>query len=385
MKVYLDNSATTKAFDEVTETMVSALREQYGNPSSLHEMGVSAEKAVKKARTDVAGCLGVTPREIIFTSGGTEADNLAIRGICRAAKRKGRKIITTRVEHPAVLETFREMEEEGFECIYLDVDQNCRPDSEQLAEVLDNDVILVSMMHVNNEVGTITDLKQVSDLIRASKSADKAVLHSDCVQSFGKIAIPAAVLDMVSLSGHKIHGPKGSGALWVRKGVRILPYMTGGGQEGGMRSGTENTPAIAGMGKAAELIARDGIAKEQERLRDIRNTLESAILEEIPDVKINSPKDGIANILNVSFLGTRGEVILHKLEQDGIYVSTGSACSSNKKGRSHVLTAMGLKDHEIEGALRFSFGHFNTAEEIDYVIDKLKTAVESFRRLGSFR
>ncbi|MEA4922598.1 MAG: cysteine desulfurase family protein [Eubacteriaceae bacterium] len=379
MEIYLDNSATTRQYDEVTELMTEVMKNKYGNPSSLHRRGLEAEKLVKEARRKTAAAIGVNADDIVFTSGGTESDNMAVTGACRAGKRRGRKIITSKIEHPAVLETFKRMEEEGFEPVYLDVDNRGVIDLEQLKNEVDDNTVLISIMHVNNELGTVQPIEEAASLKK------NAVFHSDCVQSFGKIPIPVSNLDLISVSGHKIHGPKGSGALWIKKGINIIPHTAGGGQEKGYRSGTENTPAIAGLGLAAHMACSelDKAGRETARVRD---HLRRGIEERIKDVRFNSPEELCTpGILNVSFLGTRGEVILHSLEQDEIYVSTGSACSSNKTGKSHVLAAAGLTDREIEGAVRFSLSSFNTIDEMDRVLDKLKAAVDKFRRLGSFR
>lgn len=370
--IYLDNSATTRQYDEVTDIMVKMFKEDFGNPSSMHGLGVTAEKAVRKARKQVADKLGALEEEIFFTSGGTEADNTAIFGAAHARKRRGNKIITTAVEHPAVLEAFKRLEEEGFEAIYLPVDRECRVDMEAYKQALSDDVIFISVMTVNNEIGTIQPIREMYDM-----KPEGAIFHTDAVQAFGKVEVP--LTDLISVSGHKIHGPKGIGALYIKKGTVIEPFMVGGGQEKHMRSGTENVPGIVGFGLAAELCGKGDVKRVKERLRN-------GILSEIKDIRINTPEEDSADsILNVSFLGTRSEVILHRLEQDGIFVSAGSACSSNKKGRSHVLTSMKMKDEEIDGAIRFSFSEFNTVEEMDFVTDRVKNAVAEFRRLGSFR
>ncbi|MEG0391474.1 MAG: cysteine desulfurase family protein [Anaerovoracaceae bacterium] len=372
MLVYLDNSATTKQHKKVTEVMLRYMEEEYGNPSSLHRMGMGAEKALKTARRQIADFLGADPAEIIFTSGGTEADNAAILGGAEAKKRRGKKIITSVAEHPAVIESVKRLEEKGFSTVYIDVDSEGRVDLAQLDEEIDEETILISIMHANNEVGTIQPISEIA------KKKKNALFHSDCVQSFGKIQIPLNGVDLISASGHKIHGPKGIGFLYLNGGARIKPYLLGGGQEGGMRSGTENIPAIAGLGEAVSLPSNQDPAK-------LKAYLKEGLLGELKDVKINSPKDSLDQILSVSFLGTRAEVLLHTLEQDGIYVSTGSACSSNKKGQSHVLHAMGLNHKEIQGTLRFSFGKENTMEEMEYVVAKVAAAVNKFRKLGSFR
>lgn len=370
--IYLDNSATTRQHDSVTETMLNYMKEDFGNPSSLYSLGVTAEKAVKAARKKVMKAMGQAQGNLYFTSGGTEADSMAIFGAAAARRKRGRRIITSQVEHPAVLEACKRLEEQGFEVVFIGVDDKCRLDMKQLKEAVSDDTILISLMQVNNETGTVMPIDEIGEHKR------QALLHTDAVQAFGKLPLPRKA-DMISVSGHKIHGPKGIGALWTAPKTHIPAFLVGGGQEDGMRSGTENVPAIAGFGTAAELIRLDA------EMGKLRNYLMEGIRQEIPDVKINSPQDGCPAVLNVSFLGTRAEVLLHTLEQDEIYVSTGSACSSNKKGQSHVLKAMGLTDKEIEGAIRFSFGRYNTREEMDIVLDKVKSAVERFRRLGSFR
>ena len=393
--IYLDNSATTKQYEEVTEIMLRFMRQDFGNPSSLYQLGVDSEKAIKNARRQVLGCAGLKEYDAVFTSGGTEADNMAIFGTARALGRQGNRIVTTAVEHPAVLECCRSLESEGFEVIRVGVDRSCRLDLEQLENAIDDKTVLVTVMHVNNEAGTVMPVDRIREIMKRKKAP--GLFHCDAVQSFGKLPLPEGA-DLISVSGHKIHGPKGSGALLISKtgtasGRRInLPaFIVGGGQESGRRSGTENVPAIAGLGRAAELAGAD-MAAEMDRISRMRNMLREGLQQRIPDIAINSPVEPgkdcgrcCPSILNVSFGKTRGEVLLHTLEQDGIYVSTGSACSSNKKGQSHVLKAMGLTDKEIEGTLRFSIGRFNTEEEIKITIDKVAEAVERFRRLGSFR
>lgn len=378
MKVYLDNSATTRPFDEVTDLVMYYMKEEYGNPSSLHHMGLVAEKGMKNARKQVAAAVGCSENDVIFTSGGTEADNLGIIGAARAAKRKGSRIITSKIEHPAVLQAFARLEEEGFTAVYLDVDNEGYVDLDQLRSEITDDTVLISCMHVNNESGSVQPIDKIAGMKR------NAVLHVDCVQSFGKLQLPGNGVDLISISGHKVHGPMGTGALINRTGVNIKPLLYGGGQEKDIRPGTENLPAICGFGLACEMITSDMSEKEAEIAR-MKDYLLKGISDSVSNVKINSPAGSCPSVLNISFLGTRGEVILHTLEQDGIYVSTGSACSSNHGGGSHVLKAMGLNDEEITGAIRFSFGRFNKMEEMDYVIEKVKSAVDRFRLLGSFR
>lgn len=370
--IYLDNSATTKQLDQVTQVMLYYMKDAFGNPSSLYSLGVTAEKAVKEARKQLMKAMDRQQGELYFTSGGTEADSMAIFGAAMARKRRGRRVITSKVEHPAVLEACKRLEEQGFEVVYIGVDDQCRLDVERLKDAVNEETVLITVMQVNNETGAIMPIDRIAEYKK------NALLHTDAVQAFGKVALPKNA-DMISVSGHKIHGPKGSGALWIDKGIHIPPFLVGGGQESGMRSGTENVPAIAGLGKAAELTMEKNTAE------DVCGYLLEGLKTEIKDIKINSPEDGCPSVLNISFLGTRAEVLLHTLEQDQIYVSTGSACSSNKKGQSHVLKAMGLTDKEIEGAVRFSFSRFNTIEEMDQVLEKVKGAVTRFRRLGSFR
>lgn len=381
--IYLDNSATTRQAEEVTEKMTEVMRNDFGNPSSLHQLGVDAEKEVENARGIFSKTLGVTPEEIWFNSGGTEGDNTVLFGVGRAKKHQGNRIITTEVEHPAILEPAKALEEKGFRVEYLPVDQRGMPDLDCLNDLMDESVILVSVMAVNNETGTIMPLSAISRIVR-EKGKGKTLLHTDAVQGYGKLDFRGADVDFLSVSGHKIHGPKGVGALYVRKGVHLPAMILGGGQERGRRSGTENVPGIAGFGKACELAYQDP-EKENQRMERVKSYLLQGIREEIPDIRVNTPEESVPSVLNVSFLGTRGEVILHTLEQDKIYVSTGSACSSHKKGQSHVLRAMGLTPEETEGAIRFSFSRYNTEEEMDQVLDSLKRAVKRFRKLGSFR
>ncbi len=363
--------------------MVQALEEDYGNPSSLYRLGLEAEKRLKAARQAVAASLGAEPDEIFFTSGGTESDDTVLKGVWESRKKQGKRIITTAVEHPAILKTAEWLERQGAEIIYLPVDSQCRISLDDFRGALNKDTILVSVMAVNNESGTIMPIKELRRIM--DEQGSTALLHTDAVQAWGKIPLDARDLgvDFISVSGHKIHGPKGVGALYIKKGVYLPVFIHGGGQEKGMRSGTENMPGIAGIGTAAALIPKElGRAKNMAAARE---RLLQGIKDSIPDIKVNSPDDGVCSVLNVSFLGCRGEVILHSLDTAGICVSTGSACSSHSKG-SHVLTAMGLRDREIEGAVRFSFCADNTLGEMDYVIEKLTEAVGAQRRLrNAFR
>ncbi|MEA4988430.1 MAG: cysteine desulfurase family protein [Anaerovorax sp.] len=380
MFVYLDNSATTKPYDKVTETMADCMKNCFGNPSSLHRLGIAAEKELKTARKAVANVLHVKEEEIYFTSGGTESDNTAIFGAAQARKRKGKKIITSQIEHPAVLEACRYLEQkEGFHVVYIGVDQKGRLNLEQLADEMNEETILVTIMHVNNELGTIQPISEIGSLKR-----ENTLFHTDAVQSFGKEKINFAgnSVDFLSLSGHKIHGPKGIGALYVNRGIHIPPFIYGGGQEKGFRSGTENVPAIVGLGSASQISIED-FERKRTHVIQIRTHLLEGLKEAIPNIRINSPESDDEcgpYILNVSFLGCRAEVLLHSLEQKEIYVSTGSACSSKKKG-SHILRAVGLSDEAMEGAIRFSFSEDNTIEQMDYVLEEVKKAVETMRKL----
>ncbi len=392
MFVYLDNSATTRPYDEVIDVMSKIQRENFGNPSSLHTLGVEAEKYLKNARKSLSASLGASENEVYFTSCGTESDNMALLGLCKNRRHMGKKIITTSVEHPAVLEPVKYLESIGFKIEYIGVDRNCRIDIKQIEKAMTEDTVMISVMSVNNETGTIFPIDKIGALKdKFNKEHGTDILfHTDAVQAFGKIPISVngnySSVDLISVSSHKIHGPKGVGGLYIKKNVNIPSLVLGGGQEKNMRSGTENTTGIGGFGTAIDL-AFSGFDDRLKTIEDVRSLLLTGLKDQIADIIINSPQDETAcpSVLNVSFMGTRGEVLLHTLEQDGIFVSTGSACSSNKKGQSHVLSAMGLSAKEIEGAIRFSFSEFNTKAEIEYVVEKVKNAVKRFRKLGSFR
>ncbi len=377
--IYLDNSATTKPSPAVIEAMTKALSEDYGNPSSLYKLGLEAEKLLKSSRKSVAKSLGALPEEIFFTSGGTESDNTAIKGIWESRNKQGKRIITTSVEHPAVLNCCKYLQTKGADVVCLPVDSFGCIRLEDLEAALTDDTILVSIMHVNNESGAVMPIAEIAAMLK--KKGSGAVFHSDGVQSWGKMPLDVKALgvDLYSVSGHKVHGPKGIGALYVRKGLHVPAFMHGGGQELNFRSGTENMPGIAGIGAAADEIVQN-LPARMKAMQAAKDHLKELILAEIVDVKINGPDAAVCSVLNVSFLGCRGEVLLHTLDTAGICVSTGSACSSKSRG-SHVLSAMGLKPEEIEGAVRFSFCEANTPEEMDYVAETLKNAVMSQRRL----
>jgi len=386
MEVYLDNSATTKPREEVVAIMNEAFKKYYGNPSSLHAKGVEVERLIKAARRNVASLINASEDEIYFTSGGTEANNLAIYGALKGNKRKGRHIITSKIEHPSVLNVCKDLENQGYEVDYLNVDKYGVIDLEEFKRVLREDTAIVSLMYVNNEVGSIQPIKDVIKII--SRRENKPIVHVDAIQAVGKIDIDLKRLkaDILTLSGHKFHGPKGIGAIFIRKGVKIMPIILGGNQEYGFRSGTENVPGILGLGEAARLL-KEEFRETIERMAKIKEKLYRGIESNIQDIKFNTllGENFSPHILNVSFLGVKGEVLLHTLEKRGIYVSTGSACSSKKKDYSHVLSAMGLKDRELESAIRFSFNPFITEEEIDYTIKVLKESVEELRKVTAGR
>jgi cysteine desulfurase len=380
-EVYLDNSATTRISPEGAAAMHEVLEEVYGNPSSLHRLGVKAERKLKEAREILADILRVTPGEIFFTSGGTEASNLALLGAARRLSRRGRHLLTTVFEHPATLYACRALEEEGFQVEYLPVDREGRLDLEDLEAKIRRDTLLVSVMHVNNEVGTVLPVEDIGRIVKGKNPG--CLFHVDAVQSFCRLeCYPRRWrADLVSVSAHKIHGPKGAGALYKREGLPLQPLLYGGGQEGGLRSGTENTPGIAGFAAAAFSLYQN----RRENARHLA-LLQEKFLEgtraRIPRARLNSPRDGTPHIVNLSFPGLKGEVLLHTLEQEGIYASTGSACHSRRQELSHVLAALGLNTEEIVGALRFSFSPFTTEEEIEYCLEKLAAAVAGLDTLG---
>lgn len=378
MSIYFDNSATTAPSEGVCRAVADTMKSVYGNPSSLHRMGKAAEDLMEDCRTKVAKSLGATAEEIVFTSGGTESDNTAIIGYCRCNKRKGNRIITTKTEHPAVHEAFKQLESEGFEAVYLDVDKEGKVSLEQLRTELDKGALLVSVMHVNNETGTIQPIEEIAQMVHSAG----AVLHVDAVQSYGKIRISAKKLgaDLLSVSAHKVHGPKGVGALYIRKGIRIVPVIYGGGQEKGLRSSTENIPGIAGFAVASEELTAN-FDTNVAAMEAVKNCLLDKISKNIENTVINTPADSTCGVLNVSFTGVKSEVLLHVLEDKGIYVSSGSACSSHKKGRSHVLTAMGVKDNIIDSAIRFSFSGDNTVEEAETVYKVLCEQIPVLRAI----
>ncbi|MEN6315280.1 MAG: cysteine desulfurase family protein [Clostridiaceae bacterium] len=373
-EIYFDNSATTRQYDEVTKLMADVAAITFGNPSSLHRKGIEAEKAVKDSREAIAASLGAETKEIYFTSGGTESNNLAIRGYLDANPRKGKHIITSKIEHPSVLEVFRHLEGQGCTVDYIDVDGECMLNLEELKEKLRQDTALISIMAVNNETGSIQHLDEISKI--RNNINPLAAFHVDAVQAYGKITIipSKAGIDLLSISSHKIHGPKGVGALYASKKVKLKPLLFGGGQETLLRSGTENVPGIAGFGLASRLIfARldQNMETAGALKKDFIKKLNSSDIAH----RILSPADSSPYILNIAFENVRSEVLLHHLEQKGIYVSTGSACSSHKNTKSHVLSAMCVPPTLIDGAVRFSFSAFNTMEEVEITVKALKEII----------
>jgi Cysteine sulfinate desulfinase/cysteine desulfurase and related enzymes len=380
MEVYLDNSATTRCFDDVAAFMTQVMCSDYGNPSSLHMKGVQAESYLRYAKETIAKTLKINEKEILFTSGGTEADNIALIGTAMANRRAGKHLITTRIEHPAVLQTMQYLEEQGFKVTYLPVDGNGRIHLEDLQKVMTKETILVSIMHTNNEIGSLQPIAEAGALIK--KMNPHTVFHVDAVQGFGKFRIyPRKMnIDLLSVSGHKIHGPKGVGFLYVSEKVKIKPIIYGGGQQNGLRSGTENVPGIAGLAKAVELIYAD-LDRDVERLYYLKQKFAEGV-SRIEYVKINglSGRESAPHVISVSVRGIRSEVLLHALEDKGIYVSAGSACSARKPQPSATLKAIGVEKDLLESTIRFSFSVFTTEEEIDYTLQTMYDIIPMLRK-----
>ncbi len=382
MEVYLDNSATTRTFPQVAELMMKVMCEDYGNPSSMHIKGVQAERYVKYARETLARLLKVNEKEIYFTSGGTESDNLAIIGAAVANARAGKHLITTVIEHPAVLQTMHYLETCGFEVTYLPVDKDGQISLEDLHDALREDTILVSIMHTNNEIGSLQPIADAGALIKGMNP--RALFHVDAVQGFGKARIyPKKMgIDMLSVSGHKIHGPKGVGFLYVGEKVKIHNISYGGGQQKNLRSGTENVPGIAGLAKAAEILYAD-FDEDIAKLRQIKSRFIKGLYQ-LPDVQVNGKTDeeSAPHIVSASFRGVRSEVLLHALEDKGIYVSAGSACSSNKPqtSGSAVLRGISLDKDLLDSTIRFSFSVETTEEEIDYTLNAMYDIIPMLRK-----
>ena len=373
--IYLDNSATTRPFDEVIDKMSACMREEYFNPSAVYAPAMLAGRILTETREAIASQLGGRVK-VVFTSGGTEADNLALLGTARALRGRKGHFITTKVEHPAILETAAELERLGHSVTYIGVDEEGTVDMDALVDAVREDTALVSVMQVNNEVGAVMPIEEISR--RVKEKNPRTLIHVDGVQGFMRVPMHMNRMgvDLYSLSGHKIHGPKGIGALAMSDRARPLCIAFGGGQENGLRSGTENVPGIAGLGQAVRAFARlDDPASD---MMELKMHLRDGILQAVPDAKVNGPTGGAPHILNVTF-PVKGEVLLHALEGAGILCSTGSACASHKKSASHVLTAMGVPDKEIDGALRFSLCPMNTPEEIDETVAQIRKSVEMLR------
>lgn len=380
MEIYLDNSATTRCSERACRLMTELLTKDYGNPSSLHMKGVEAERYMDEAKKKIAKTMKVSPKEIFFTSGGTESNNLAIIGAAMAYRRSGQHIITTAIEHASVLAPMQYLEEQGFSVTYLPVDRHGIISLEELQNAVREDTILVSMMQVNNEVGAVEPIAEAAAIIKEVNPNTR--IHVDAIQAYGKMAVTPKEwnIDLLSVSGHKIHGPKGAGFLWVREKTKLKPLILGGGQQRGMRSGTENVPAIAGMAEAAAECYEDLMAHAEYLYRLREHFIEG--VHRLADTWVNGSEDrnGAPHIVSVSFAGVRSEVLLHALEERGIYVSAGSACSSNKPAVSRTLQGIGVKQELLDATLRFSFSVYNTQEEIDAALCALEELLPALRR-----
>ncbi len=370
MTAYLDNSATTKMCPEAKEKMLEAIESSWGNPSSLHEKGVDAEILLRNARKTVAKALSCDEGEVVFTSGGTEGNNLAVFGAAYQNRRKGNRVVTSKIEHPSVMKAFERLSEEGFEVIYIGTDSFGNIDMKELENAVNEKTVLVSIMAVNNEVGTVQPVEELAKIVRAKKAP--ALIHVDAVQAFGKILLTPKKwgIDLMTVSSHKIHGPKGVGALFVKKGTRLRPVTVGGGQEGDIRPGTEPMPAIAGFSGAVEAL---NVKKSYAQLEELRNGF-VAELRQIEGVSVNSPENALPYIVNISLEGLRSETVLNFLSDMGIYISSGSACAKGHK--SYVLTAMGLSDKTIDSSIRVSLSRFTTKNELQYFIEGITKAMK---------
>lgn len=380
MEAYFDNSATTKVFDCVKDAVVHAMTEDYGNAAARHMKGVEAERLIKEARAEIARSLKVQEKEILFTSGGTESNNMALIGTALANQRAGKHLITTAVEHASIYNTMEFLREQGFEITYLPVDSYGYISLDELRDAVREDTILVSVMYVNNEIGAVEPVEEISRVIREKNP--RTLFHVDAIQAYGKFVIRPKKqgIDLLSVSGHKIHGPKGVGFLYIDEKVKIRPLLYGGGQQKGMRSGTENVPGCAGLGAAVKEVYTDHEAK-MERLYGLRERMIKG-LKDLPGVTINGHegRENAPQIVSASFEGVRSEVLLHALEEKGIYVSSGSACSVNHPGVSGTLRGIGVKKELLDSTIRFSFGLFNTPEEVDYCLEVLAELLPVLRR-----
>lgn len=378
MNVYFDNSATTKPYDEVIEAVSKGMKEYFGNPSSLHKIGMNCEKRLNEAREYFASTIKCNKEEIYFTSGGSEGNNLILKGLLKP----GHHFITTAFEHHSIISTCKQLEEKGVKVTYLDVDSEGRISLEDLEEAITKDTVLVSIMQVNNEIGVIQDIEAIGKLIKERSS--RAKFHVDAVQGYGKLPIDVnkSNVDFLTVASHKIHGPKGVGFIYIKKGIILNSLISGGSQEKGIRAGTENLPGIIGFEKAAQMTFEEMESRYDKVLELKKYFVER--LNEIKDIRVNGEIDGFSPyILNVSFLGVRAEVLLHLLEEQNIYVATGSACTSKSSAAhgSYVIKSLGLSNKEVESAIRFSFSYENTKEEVDYTIDILKKSLMFLRRV----
>lgn len=380
MEAYFDNSATTVVTESVKDIVVKVMTEDYGNPSSMHMIGVNAEKYVKTAKENIAKILKVDVGEIYFTSGGTEGNNMAIIGSANANKRAGNRVITTKIEHSSVANPMKYLEKQGFDVVYLPVDNNGIVDMEVLKKEMTKDTILVSIMNVNNEVGAIEPVSEIGKYIKSVNPS--VVYHVDAIQAFGKMEIRPRKenIDILTVSGHKIHAPKGSGFMYIKKNTKVNPIILGGGQQEGMRSGTENVPGIAGIGQAAK-DCYDNLEKNVAHMTELKDCLIDE-LSKFDGVTINSQKGnvGAPHIVSASFENVRSEVLLHALEDKGIYISAGSACSSNRPAVSETLKAMGIDSKLLGSTVRFSFCELNKKEEVDYCIEQLKVMLPVLKK-----
>lgn len=377
--LYLDNSATTRPLDEVVDAIVEVMKVHYGNPSSLYRLGMEAEQLLNQSRTVIAQSLGVRPEWVVFTSGGTESNNLAIKGTAYSYRSRGKHLITTEIEHASVYECFRQLEEEGFRVTYLKPDSSGAVSVKAVEEALTPDTILVSIMHVNNETGVIQPIREIGEML---KNHPRILFHVDAVQSVGKIPLDPEGwgIDLLSVSAHKLHGPKGVGLLLKREGLKLRPLLAGGGQEFGIRSGTENVPLIVGMAKALR-IAMEKRAEHMDKLYALRDAL-IARLRDIPGIRLNGVQERgkvAPHIINFSIPGLKSEVVVHALEQHGIYVSAGSACSSGDEKPSRVLLAMGLSEAEASSAIRVSLSPQLTEADMDRFIQALETVIKTLK------
>ncbi|WAJ24861.1 cysteine desulfurase family protein [Lacrimispora xylanolytica] len=380
MEVYFDNAASTKVLEPVKDIVLKVMTEDYGNPSAKHRKGMIAEQYVKEAAEIIADTLKVAPKDILFTSGGSESNNMALIGTAMANKRSGNHIISTGIEHPSVYNPLAYLEEQGFTVTYLSVDGNGNISLEELEQAIRPETILVSVMYVNNEIGAVAPVEAISKVIKKKNPA--ILFHVDAIQAYGKFVIrpKRQGIDLLSVSSHKIHGPKGIGFLYIDPRVKIRPLIYGGGQQRGLRAGTENVPGVAGFGVAAKFMYTDH-EKKMSAMTELKDYMIER-LQEIDGVTVNSQKGNLSSpqIVSASFLGIRSEVLLHALEDKGIYVSSGSACSSNHPGVSGTLVGIGVKKELLDSTLRFSFGVFSTKDEVDTCIDTLKELLPILRR-----